>query len=79
MQRFSHGPATRRRNERVLAVESGQVICPRRGFVDIEQCWRCPSYRGLSSGPIEGVACSSVFSFALDDIPLGGDERWTRR
>jgi predicted RNA-binding Zn-ribbon protein involved in translation (DUF1610 family) len=29
------------RDERVLAVEAGRVICPRRGSVDIERCWTC--------------------------------------
>ena len=50
----------RPRNERVLAVEAGRVICPRRGFVDIETCWRCPSYRGLSTEHFEGVACAAI-------------------
>lgn len=45
------------RNERTLAVEAGQVVCPNRGVVDIEDCWICPAYRGLSTGPIEGLLC----------------------
>jgi hypothetical protein len=52
----------RRRSERTspritLAVEAGQVVCPRRGIVDVERCWVCPAYDGLSTGHIEGVIC----------------------
>ena len=42
---------------RVLPVEAGQVVCPRLGVVDIERCWVCPAYDGLSAGRIEGVVC----------------------
>ena len=44
---------------RVLAVEGGQVVCPRRGIVDLEMCWDCPAYRGLTTGPREGVICGT--------------------
>jgi len=42
---------------RTLAVESGEVMCPREGPVDIERCWLCPAYDGLSAGHIEGLVC----------------------
>jgi len=45
--------------ERVLAVEDGQVVCPRRGVVDLEMCWVCPAYRGLTTGLREGVICGT--------------------
>jgi len=45
--------------ERVLAVEGGQVVCPRRGIVDLELCWSCPAYRGLTTGLREGVICGT--------------------
>ena len=52
--------ATRPRNEhRTLAVEAGEVVCPRRGIVDMERCWVCPAYGGLSTGRIEGVICTA--------------------
>jgi hypothetical protein len=54
----SHRPP-RRMNERILTVEEGQVMCPRRGVVDIEDCWVCPAYRGLTGGQSEGLACST--------------------
>ena len=54
----THRPP-RRISERILAVEAGQVMCPRRGIVDIEDCWMCPAYRGLTGGQIEGLACST--------------------
>ena len=76
--RSNRATSTRRpRNERVLAVEAGQVICPRRGFVDIETCWRCTSYQGLSTEHFEGVVCTAISGFPIDDIPPLGDERWT--
>jgi hypothetical protein len=54
--------------DRILAVEEGQVICPRRGLVAIERCWVCPAYDGLSAGHIEGVVCRWSLS---DSIVLG--------
>ena len=46
-----------RANERILAVEAGQVVCPRRGIVDIEQCWVCPAHRGGAPGVADGLLC----------------------
>jgi len=46
-----------RHGERVLPVEAGQVVCPHRGIVDLERCWMCPAYVGLSTSRIEGVIC----------------------
>jgi hypothetical protein len=51
-------PSGRPSNQRVLAVEGGQVLCPRRGVVDIEGCWVCPAYQGMS-GPMDTVVCST--------------------
>jgi len=48
---------TSRRHDRTLAVEAGLVVCPRRGPIDIELCWVCPAYDGLSAGRLEGVVC----------------------
>jgi hypothetical protein len=56
---FRTNRARRRTGERILAVEAGQVACPRRGIVDIEDCWACPAYRGLTGGHFEGLACSA--------------------
>jgi len=52
-----HRITLERSEQRTLAVEAGQVVCPRRGQVDLERCWVCPAYDGLSSGRIEGVVC----------------------
>ena len=52
-----HRIRKQRSDHRVLAVEAGQVVCPRQGVVDIERCWVCPAYGGLSAGRIEGVVC----------------------
>jgi hypothetical protein len=43
--------------ERALRVEAGDVVCPRRGLVDIQVCWVCPYYRGLSDGRVESLMC----------------------
>jgi hypothetical protein len=37
---------------RTLAVEDGEVVCPRQGAVDLELCWVCPAYGGLSWGRV---------------------------
>ena len=44
-------------SERSLRVERGRVMCPRRGAVDIEQCWVCREYRGMSDGLVESLVC----------------------
>ena len=61
--RFMTNQRMRPPRERVLAVESGQVVCPRRGTVDLEQCWECPAYRGLTTGLREGVICGTEPAF----------------
>ncbi len=43
--------------DNIRAVESGQVMCPREGVVDIERCWMCPAYGGMSEAHDEGVVC----------------------
>ena len=48
-----------RSRDNVRAVESGQVMCPRQGVVDIERCWMCPAYGGMSEGHDEGVVCTT--------------------
>ena len=44
-------------SERALRIERGEVVCPRRGIVDIEACWVCPEYRGLADGRVESLVC----------------------
>ena len=67
------------RYERPLRVQFGQVSCPRRGLVDVADCWVCPEYRGMADGRVESLMCGltddSVASafWALDwDGPAGG-------
>jgi hypothetical protein len=52
--RFKRGTG---RSEHALRIEAGQVVCPRRGILDIEGCWMCPDYRGMSEGRFESVIC----------------------
>jgi hypothetical protein len=63
----------RRPHERVLAVEEGQVVCPRRGVIDIETCFACPRFRGFQEGITEDLVCGyesvlgiADFSWAMD-------------
>ena len=53
----SHRISKERSQHRILEVQDGQVVCPRRGIVDMERCWVCPAYDGLSGGRLEGVVC----------------------
>ena len=48
-----------RSHRRILTIEGGQVVCPRRGLVDIEECWFCPAYRGIVTGVTSGLACAT--------------------
>ena len=57
--RLNYSHRMRPPRERALAVEDGQVVCPRRGIVDLEMCWVCPAYRGLTTGSREGVICGT--------------------
>ncbi len=43
--------------ERALRVERGEVMCPRRGPVDIERCWVCREYRGMADAHVEWLVC----------------------
>lgn len=57
-------------HDRILVVEAGQVICPRAGTVDLERCWICPVYGGLSTGRFEGVVCdANVADLRFDARP----------
>lgn len=65
-------------SERAIPIEAGQVICPRKGILDIEACWVCPEYRGLSDGHVESLICGlseeSLASvvWAIDRPPIAG-------
>lgn len=52
---------------RTLAVEDGEVVCPRQGVVDLELCWVCPAYGGLSGDRMQGVICT----MDLADLRIG--------
>jgi len=66
----SHRIVKKRSQHRILVVEAGRVVCPRQGIVDLERCWVCPAYDGLSAGWIEGVACkANLAELTLDPLP----------
>jgi hypothetical protein len=66
----------RHANERVLIIEAGQVVCPRRGLVDIEHCWMCPAYRGPARGVADGIACATE-PISLDPRFVAGSHSTT--
>jgi len=47
--------------------EACEVVCPRQGVVDLELCWVCPAYGGLSGGRLQGVVCT----MNLADLRIG--------
>ena len=69
--KFNYSHRNRPPRERVLAVDDGQVVCPRRGIVDLDECWGCPAYRGLTTGPREGVICGT------EPVFLSTAARWS--
>jgi len=54
-----------------LAVEVGEVVCPARGVIDVEQCFTCSGYRGLRAGPTERLICSPSTKAQFAYVPLG--------
>lgn len=55
----SHHVTRTAHQDMVLPIEAGVVMCPRQGAVDLERCWICPAYDGLSTGHVEGVICKA--------------------
>lgn len=45
------------RNAVVAPIEAGRVACSVRGFVELEDCWNCSAYLGMSDDRIQGVVC----------------------
>lgn len=44
--------------ELALGMEAGQVVCPDRGLMDVEDCFICSRFRGLDGDRIACVAAS---------------------
>ena len=59
-----------RTRARILSVEAGQVVCPRRGIVDIELCWACPAYDGWRFADGRGRGLSHRHD-RLPGLPIG--------
>jgi hypothetical protein len=71
--RYGRRIQMRKPQERVLAVEEGQVVCPHRGVIDLETCFPCSRFRGFQEGITEGLVCGyesvlgiADFSWAMD-------------
>lgn len=62
--RFQH----REPREQVLAVEVGQIVCPRRGIVDLELCFVCSRFRGFQEGSPEGLVCAYESVLGIPDF-----------
>ena len=54
-----------------LAVEAGQVVCPRRGIIDTELCFACSAFRGSAVSDPETIVCSPAMTPSLATIPAG--------
>jgi hypothetical protein len=59
--------------EQVLVVDEGQVVCPRRGTVDVELCFICPRFRGFHEGITEGLVCAYEPVLGIPDFSWGMD------
>jgi len=57
---------------RTLMVEEGQLVCPRAGIVDVERCWICPAFDGMSGGHLEGVVCKANLADLRSDVRPAG-------
>ena len=56
-----------------LVVVDGRVRCPRRGEVDVEECWFCLAVEDIRrEGDDEVVVCSPGFARTFG--PVAGDE-----
>lgn len=56
-----------------LAVSDGFVSCPRRGLVDVLECFVCGFGRGLSGGTDERLLCAWDPRRAADDATGAGE------
>lgn len=67
----------RRQNpeEHVLPVEAGQIVCPRRGIVDVESCFLCSRFRGFQEGITEGLVCRYESILGIPDLSWGMDAK----
>jgi hypothetical protein len=54
MRRVMKGPT----RSRTLAVEDGEIACPRQGVIDLELCWICPAHGGSTRGGVQDVICT---------------------
>ncbi len=54
-----------------LATEAGQVVCPRRGVIDIEHCFACSSFRGPAADDPDTIVCSPTAVPGLGYVPMG--------
>lgn len=62
-----------KRNEQALSVEAGQVVCPRRGVVDLELCFVCPHFDGFQEGITEDLVCGYESVLGIPDFKWGMD------
>jgi hypothetical protein len=77
-ERAGAGTALARETDRggVLATEAGQVVCPRRGLIDIEGCWDCREFGGQAADG-ETLVCrwSGLWTLSRSLMPAPAMER----
>lgn len=54
-----------------LPTEAGQVVCPRRGIIDMEHCFACSAFLGPATADPDTIVCRPMFSPALAHLPTG--------
>lgn len=66
--------------DRSLLIRGGHVSCPRRGYVDVEECLFCESLLGIEGAHQARVVCGWPLDLqgrTKDELASG--HRWSRR
>lgn len=61
------------REEQLLRVKAGRVVCPRRGVIDLELCFVCAYFGGFQQGITEGLVCGYGSVLGISDFDRGMD------
>jgi hypothetical protein len=61
------------RYEQTLAVDDGQVSCPRQGLIDLGRCFQCPHFGGFQEGLTEALVCGYEAVAGFPDFRWGVD------
>lgn len=69
MIRFAIDPGPLAPGPRGRPVEAGQVVCPEHGLVDLETCFTCRRYDGMTgAGPVDSMTEVRCAPTSITDI-----------